>query len=135
MPELKSPAEEETERYSELILQTICRYENFPDVNQDFSLKVKGEPVRSHLAEVIMALAWPRGGPDFSETMLELAVAGHEPELALNYVQERLFDSHIRFDNPHTQELADKLAAAKVPAAAEHNRDFIVKWIRSKHSN
>lgn len=124
----------ETERYTDLIVQTIHRFENLPDVNQDFSSTGKTIPMRSHLAEVIISLGW-RGGPDFSKTMLELAAAGHEPELALNYMKERLFNTQIKFDDPHSQELADKLAAAKIPARSEITRDFIVNWIRSKRSN
>lgn len=124
----------ETERYTDLIVQTIHRYGDLPDVNQDFSSMGKTIPARSHLAEVIISLG-SRGGPDFSKTMLESAAAGHETELALNYVRERFLYTQLKFDDPYSQALADKLAVAKVPPQSQASRDLIVNWIRSKRSN
>jgi len=124
----------ETERYAPSILETIRRYENLPDVDIRIMPKTKANIVWSHLAEVIRALQWQRSA-DFSEPMLELAAEGHEADLALDYVQERIFDGTAKFDNSRCQELAKKLATATVPAGSEQKRDFVVKWIRAKHDN
>ncbi len=119
----------QTGRYIESILETIHRYENLPDVNHRIEPKIKAEIVWSHLAEVIRTLPRNRG-PDFSEAMLELAVADHETELALNYLYDRIV--YQRVENPLKRDLGDKLAAMKAPPGSEDKRDFIVKWIRSR---
>ncbi len=117
----------QTARYTDPILETIRRYESRPDVNQRIEPRSKGVTVLSYLADLIRVLP-TRGGPDFADAMLQLIAADHEAELALNYIYERVSYS----GNSADPELADKIAAVKVPAALEQKRNFTVAVIRAR---
>jgi hypothetical protein len=117
----------ETERYVALILDALHRYETLPDVNRRIEPPTKAPIVWSHLADLIRVLP-RRGGPDFSDAMVQFIASNHEPEAALDYFDWRF----VYNTNQPIPGLADKLAKTVVPAGLEKKRDHLVAVLRAQ---
>lgn len=109
--------------YRNAILETIHRFENLPDVNVSVQPITKVPWVSSHLAQLIRVLP-RRGGPDFSEVILKLIAAGREPEVALEYLSDRVYTLSAEF--------AVKLAATEVPAELQKKKARIIEDVRGR---
>jgi hypothetical protein len=112
-----------------LIRDTLITFESLPDVNRRIEPRTKSGIIRSYLADLIRVLP-SRGGADFSDAMLQLISSNREPEVALDYLNQRFVSS----SNQAPRGLANQLAKVVVPADLEKKRDFIVAVLRAQES-